>query len=96
MASGVGTATINWGAFPGANEASVTVTGQTGITGTSHAEAWYMSEVLGSKTANDHAYMATLSELSCGNIVAGTGFTIYGRSTEKLQGSFTVHWVWST
>lgn len=96
MASGVGTATLAWGAFPGSNESSVAVTGQTGITAGSHVEAWYMAETLGGKTANDHSYMAALSELSCGNIVAGTGFTIYGRSIEKLQGSFTVHWVWST
>ena len=96
MATGVGTATLNWGAHPGASEASVTVTGQTGITTGSHVEAWYMEEVLGAKTASDHGYMALLSSLSCGNIVAGTSFTIYGKSEYKLQGSFTVHWVWST
>jgi hypothetical protein len=96
MASGVGIATLNWGSFPGSNEASVDVTGQTGITAASHVEAWYMAEVLSDKTASDHAYMATLSELSCGNISDGVGFTIYGRSVEKLQGSFTVLWVWCT
>lgn len=96
MASGVGSATLDWGSFPGSNEASVTVTGQTDITADAHVEAMYMAEALSSKTANDHAYIALLSELTCGGIVAGTGFTIYGRSLEKLQGSFTVHWVWST
>lgn len=95
MANGVGSTTIDWGVFPGSNEASVVVTGQTEISADAHIEAWYMSEVLGSKTANDHSYMSTLSSLACGNIVAGDSFTIYGRSTEKLQGSFTVHWVWS-
>lgn len=96
MASGVGTATLDWGSFPGTNEVSIAVTGQAGITSGAHVEAYYMAEVLGGKSANDHSYMAALSELSCGNIVAGTGFTIYGRSIYKLQDAFTVHWVWST
>lgn len=95
MATGVGTATIDWGSFPGANEASVAVTGQGGITTTSHVEAWYMEETLGAKTAADHGYAAMITSLSCGDISNGVGFTIYGKSPEKLQGAFTIHWVWS-
>ncbi len=96
MASGVGTATIDWGAFPGSNEASIAVTAQADIVAGAHCEAMYMYDVLGDKTANDHRYIDALSDLTCGTIVDGVGFTIYGTSTEKLQGAFTVHWVWST
>ena len=96
MASGIGSATLAWGGHPGSNEASVTITGQADITSAALCEAMYMAVVLGDKTANDHSYIAALSELTCGNIVDGVGFTIYGRSFEKLEGSFTVKWVWST
>ena len=40
MATGQGTATLDFGAHPGSNEASVAVTGQTSILTTSKAEAW--------------------------------------------------------
>lgn len=38
MATGTGTATIDFGAFPGSNEASIAVTGQGSILATSKAE----------------------------------------------------------
>ena len=90
-----GTTTIAFGADPGVNEASVAVTGQASIVADSLAEAFVMEEVLGTKTANDHGYMNLLVRLTCGTIVAATGFTIYAKSTEKMTGSFTVKWVWN-
>ena len=96
MANGVGTATIDFGAFPGANEAAVAVTGQTGISATSKAEAFIMADdTTADHTAGDHRYAAALMGLTCGTPTAGTGFTIYARSTEKLQGTFALRWVWS-
>lgn len=96
MANATGTATIDFGAFPGSNEASVTVTGQTTIGATSKAEAFVMADdTTGTHTASDHRYFAMLAGLSCGTPTAGTGFTIYARSAEKLQGTFTLRWVWS-
>ena len=96
MATGQGTATIDFGAFPGSNEASVAVTGQGTISGTSKAEAYVMGDdTSGTHTASDHRYFAALVGLTCGTPSAGTGFTIYVRSTEKLTGTFSVRWVWA-
>lgn len=96
MANGTGTATIDFGAFPGSNEASVAVTDQTAITAASKAEAFVMGDdTSGTHTANDHRYFSALAGLTCGTPAAGAGFTIYARSTEKLQGTFSLRWVWT-
>lgn len=96
MATGLGTATLDFGAFPGSNEASVTVTGQTSISATSKAEAYIMGDdTTSNHTASDHRYVGLWLALTCGTPTAATGFTIYGRSTEKLQGQFAVRWVWA-
>jgi len=95
MASGTGTATLDFGVWPGSNEASVAVTGQTEISATSKAESYVMGDdTTADHTASDHRYFAMLAGLSCGTPVAGDGFTIYARSAEKLQGTFQVRWVW--
>jgi hypothetical protein len=95
MASGVGTATIDFGALPGANEASVVVTGIAGIGASAKVEAFFMYSTSSSHTANDHAYAALFTGLSCGTVVAATGFTIFARSSEKLTGTFTLEYVWA-
>lgn len=87
-----GTTTINFGT--GNNEASVDVTGQTAIVSGSYVEAFFMAEASGTHTLNDAAYAATFIGLSCGTISAGTGFTIYARSIEKMTGTFSIRWVW--
>lgn len=96
MATGQGTATLNFGAFPGSNEASVAVAGQASILATSKAEAYVMGDDTATgHTASDHRYFAALVGLTCGTPTAATGFTIHARSTEKLQGQFAVRWVWA-
>jgi hypothetical protein len=96
MATGQGTATINFGSFPGTSEASVAVTGQGAISSTSKAEAYVMADdTTGTHTANDHRYFAALVGLTCGTPTAATGFTIHARCLDKLQGSFQVRWVWA-
>jgi hypothetical protein len=96
MANATGTATIDFGAFPGSNEASVAVTGQVAIGATSKAEAFLMADdTTSDHTVGDHRYFSALAGLSCGSPTAGVGFTIYARSTEKLQGTFALRWVWS-
>lgn len=94
MATGQGSAVIDFGA--GANEASVSVTGQTSILGTSKAEAYIMGDdTSADHTAQDHRYAAALIGLTCGTPSAGAGFTIYGRCLDKINGKFTVRWVWA-
>lgn len=96
MSTGTGTATIDFGAFPGSNEASVTVTGQASILSTSKVEAYVMGDDSTSDhTASDHRYFPLFASLTCGTPTAGTGFTIHARSTEKLQGTFALRWVWA-
>ncbi len=96
MAAGIGSVEIDFGAFPGSNEASVTVTGQTEITDAAKAEAYLMADsTTTDHTASDHRYAAALMGLTCGTPSNGVGFTIYARSTEKLQGKFLVQWVWA-
>jgi hypothetical protein len=96
MATGQGTASINFGAFPGSNEASVAVTGQTSISATSKVEAFVMGDDTSTDhTEQDHRYLTMFAGLTCGTPVAATGFTIYARSTQKLQGTFTLRWVWA-
>jgi len=96
MANGTGTATIDFGAHPGSNEASVAVTGITGISATSKADAFVMADdTSASHTASDHRYFESFASLSCGTPTAGTGFTIYARSLEKLTGTWTLRYVWA-
>lgn len=93
--NGTGTAIVDFGAFPGSNEASVAVTGQTTISATSKAEAYIMSDTTSDHTANDHAYVNILAGFICDTPVAATGFNIIARSAEQLQGTFQLRWVWS-
>lgn len=90
-----GTATLDFGAFPGANEATVTVTGQTAITALSLVEAFFMFDSTSDHDDNDHAYANLLARLVCGNVVAATSFEIIARSEHKLQGTFQVRWVYT-
>lgn len=96
MASGQGTATIDFGAFPGSNEASIAVTGLDTISATSKADAYVMADdTTSDHTASDHRYFDLLVGLTCGTPTAATGFTIYARCAEKMQGTFQVRWVWA-
>jgi hypothetical protein len=91
----IGTATIDFGSWPGANETSVVVTGQAGINSTSNVEAYFMAESTADHTVSDHEYAPCFIKLACGNIVVGTSFTIFARCADQMQGTFKVHWVWA-
>lgn len=96
MATGQGTAVINYGAYPGANESSIVVTGLGTISATSKVEAYIMGDdTTSDHTASDHRYIAALIGITCGTPSTGTGFTIYARSTQKIQGTFALRWVWA-
>ena len=92
---GIGTAEIDFGVFPGSNEASVTILEPT-ITSIAKVEAWIMGDdSTVDHTAEDHRYFGTFANLSCGSPVEASGFTIYARSIHKMQGAWTVRYVWS-
>jgi hypothetical protein len=86
---------LDFGAFPGSNEASVTVTGVATIGASAKVEAFIMRATTADHTPNDHSYAAMFCGLTCGDVVASTGFTIYARSEQKLTGTFTVQYVWA-
>ena len=74
MANATGIATIDFGVFPGSNEASIAVTGQTTISTTSKCEAFVMADdTTSDHTAADHRYFAALVGLSCGTPTLATG-----------------------
>lgn len=96
MSSAIGSATIDFGAYPGNNEASVVVPGQTTISVTSKTDTFIMADdTTSDHTASDHRYLSVAVGLTCGTPVAATGFTIYARSIEKLQGTYLIRWVWA-
>lgn len=91
-----GTATIDFGATP-CDEATVAVTGQTGILASSLCEAFVMGATTADSDENDHIMASQLMQLVCGIPSAGTGFTIYAfcNMGHITQGTFKIQWVWS-
>lgn len=113
-----GTTSVDFGTFPGACDASIAVTGQAGIVAGSLVEAWLRLEATATHTIDEH--FVEPIQILAGNIVAGTGFTIYAKcvnparevrqfvnmnstgyeqpisdNVQKLNGLFTVAWVWN-
>ena len=77
--------------------ATAVVTGQAAIISGSKCEAYFMADTTADHSADEHILAATMMDLVCGDIVAGTGFTIHAWAREKqgLVGSWTVQWVWT-
>ena len=78
-----GTVEIDFGAFPGADTASVAVTGQGSIASNSLVEVWVFPTATTDHSVDEHIYDAP--DVIAGNVVAGTGFTAYGKSREPPQ-----------
>ena len=70
----VGTATVDFGAFPGSSHATVVVTGQAGIVAGSVVQAWIRPVATADHSADEH--MLETIRVHASSIVAGTGFTI--------------------
>jgi hypothetical protein len=84
-----GTTTIDFGAFPGASDTSIAVTGQAGIVAGSLVEAWIRPVATADHTADEH-WVETIKVVA-GNIVAATGFTIYGLNTNSINEPQALH-----
>jgi len=92
--AGTGSATLNFGAAPGTNTATVDVTGQAAIVAGSYVEAWIQgNDSTAEHNAYKHAIVPMIVRIT--TVAAGTGFTIQGASEWRLNGTFTVRWVWS-
>lgn len=90
-----GTTTIDFGAFPGSLYTTVAVTGQASIVAGSLVEAWIRPVATADHLADEH--IVDPPDVIAADIVAGTGFTIHGRSNNHLRhhGLYTVAWVWN-
>lgn len=97
-----GLAVLDFGALPGKSDASVTVTGQTGILASSLVQAEIRPVDSIDHSADEH--MLETMKVWAATIVAGTGFTIYGINMSQLasqgmgtriHGRWNVFWVWS-
>ena len=91
-----GKTTIDFGAHPGAADASVTVTGQSGILAASSlAEAWLFPEATANHSIDEHVVDGPMV-FAC-EIVDGVGFTIRAtaRNPGNLYGLYSVGWVWN-
>lgn len=75
--------TINFGAFPGSSDASLVITGQTGIDTSSVVNAWLMPTDTDDHTADEHR-VETISVMA-GNVIPGVGFTIYAQNTSQIN-----------
>src|SRR5574343_373431 len=95
--SNSGVTTIDFGAHPGATDATATVTGQTGIDGTSRVEAWLCPTSATADHSTDEHVVDGPLVFSC-DVVNGTFFTIraQARNPGCLTGTWRVGWVWHT
>lgn len=93
--SAIGYITIDFGGGAGSGSTNVSVTGQTAITGTSYAEAFFMADSTSDHTVEDHCWANTLCALTCSAATAGTGFTIYARAIDKMTGTYKVRFTWA-
>jgi len=93
-----GMTTINFGSVPGANIVGTAVTGQTNILTTSTVSCFMMGDTTDNGSgvghnAGEHQWIPL--KLTAGNLIAGTGFTIYAESEYRLTATFIVRWFWT-
>jgi len=91
-----GAATINFGAAPGTNIASATITGQAAIASGSMVEAWIMGlDSTADHNAYEHAVLPLALTLSITAITASTGFVVQAATQLRLSGQIAIRWVWN-
>lgn len=91
-----GTTTLAFGAAPGTNVVTSTVTGQTGLLATDAIDVWIQgNDSTASHNAYEHKIAGEVLRLSVQNVVAGIGFDVIGLSEHRLAGDFKVRWAWA-
>lgn len=88
---------VDFGAFPGTDQATLVVTGQTSILSGSLVEAWLDPTAADTADHSSDEHLIAEVDVRCSAIVAGTGFTITAsiRSSELYYGQWNVAWVWN-
>lgn len=89
-----GTVSLDFGASPGTDEATVDVTGQTGFVATSLAEAWLYPKDTADHTVDEHRVAGV--DVKAAYQADGT-IRIYARQVDgDLEtGVWNVGWVWN-
>ena len=97
MASGQGDITFSFGAAPGGNVATATVTGQTNIKADSKIELYMMgTDSTVTHNAYEHSLLPLLGlSLTATSINPGAGFTAMAACASRLSGDFKVRYVWA-
>jgi hypothetical protein len=95
-----GTALLDFGAYPGVNEVTLDVTGQTGFVSTSNVEAYVQPKATADHSADEHR----IEEIQVSAVYQADGtIRLYGRSTALgsrdgnghcLYCKFNTGWVW--
>ena len=89
--SATGSATVDFGT--GNTDTLLAITGQSAILSGSMVDAWLVPAVTANNGIDEH-WVEDL-EVMAGNVIAGTGFTIYAKCrTGKAVGQFAVQWAW--
>src|SRR3990170_392448 len=76
--------TIDFGAFPGASDAEVTVPAQTGIVAGSLGEAWIAAKDSVDHSADEHMVETIKADFDHSSIVPGVSFKIKAFNTSQL------------
>ena len=95
--------TLDFGAFPGAPEATVVITGQTDILATSKVLAWVQPIATSNHSADEQANEDII--VGTNTIIPGIGFTIFAQTSgisfinprayqNQLYGQFNIAWSW--
>jgi hypothetical protein len=82
---GTGSGILDFGAFPGASDASVTITGLTGIGTTSLVEAFVLPSASTDHSADEHMLETLNVFADQTTIVAGTSCAVKGFNTNQVN-----------
>lgn len=89
-AAGGGTSVIDFGAFPGASDASLAVSAP-GITAGANVTATILANASADHTADEHRVEEI--DVCAGSVTAGVGFTLYAKTRNTLlYGKWNVAW----
>ena len=97
MATGQGTITFNFGAAPGTNVVTATVS-DAAISATSKVEIYMMgTDSTVTHNATEHSLLPMLApmSLSCISVTAGVGFTAQMATQLRLTGTVQARYVWA-
>lgn len=90
----VGTVTLNFGAAPGTNIVTATVSGQAGVLAGSNIEPFIMGvDSTATHNAYEHAIMQKEVGLAVITITPGSSFVVQAQTQLRLTGTITARWV---